>query len=351
VEGKKVFIGAVQEPFARSESDRLIHQVYRGFRQRGWRADIFGLPFRWYFRRRMLGQIIAWRLLDFTDESPGEGERIDRVLVTRFPSYVVQHPCKIVWFFHHQQELYERFQSFGHLTEESAEAGRLRELLVQIDTRSLKEAKKVFAATAAVAQKLRMYNGVESEVLYPVPPLKDKLKRSRSGDYLLTVGRIEPAARLELLLEALARTRSPIKCIVAGEGPHLVFLKNMAAELGITDRVRFAGTVSDQELISLYAECFAVAALSGEEPSGFRILEAMFAGKPVLTIARTEEGHELIDHNESGILSLPRPDAIAGDLQELYDDRIKSHQLGDAGYERVKKYSWDFVMDKLTAVY
>jgi glycosyltransferase involved in cell wall biosynthesis len=294
---------------------------------------------------------IAWRLLDFGDESFGKAERVDRVIATRFPSYVVQHPCKIVWFFHHQQELYERFQHFGHLTEESAEAGRLRQLFVQIDTKSLKEAKKVFAASAAVARKLKMYNGVESEVLYPVSPLKDKLKRSKSGDYLLTVGKIEPPARLDLLIRALAGTKSPIKCVVAGGGSHMVALKNLAAELGITERVRFAGNVSDQELISLYADCFAVAILSREEWSGYRILEAMFARKPVLTTARMEEGHELIKHNESGVLSPPRADAIAQDLQELYDDRIKSHQLGDAGYERIKKYSWDFAMEKLAAVY
>lgn len=351
MKGKRVFIGAVQEPFVRHESDPLIHQIYQSYRRKGWEADIFSLPFRWYFRRKMIGQIISWRLLDLLDEGAGQSSRVDRILATRFPSYVVQHPCKIVWFFDHQREIYEGARVSPGAGKETEEAGRLRELFVSIDTKSLREAKKIFAASEAVARRLMLFNDVQSEVLYPVPGLKEKMRSGRSGDFLLAVGRGEPAARFDLLFQALALARSPIKCVAAVSGQARPSLDPLIEKLGLADRLRFVFSPSEEEMAALYGECFAVASLSSYDPFRYRILEAMFAGKPVITTEDAKEAHEFVTHDETGLVCPPRPEALAQTVQELYDDRIKSHKLGDAGYERVKKYSWDFVMDKLTAIY
>jgi len=349
VKGKKVFIGAVQEPFTRRESDDLIHQLYQNFRKREWHADIFSLPFRWYFRRKVLGQIIGWRLLDLSSEGPESGQNADRIIATRFPSYVVQHPCKIIWFFSHQREIYEGAGPPG--MEKETEEGRLRELFVGIDTKSLREAKKVFAVSETASKKLKLFNQIESEVLYPVPPFKEKLRSGRFGDFLLAVGRFEPRSRFDLLLQALASARSPIKCVFAGQGPSLPALKNLTGKLGLTDRVRFALSPSEEDLVSLYSECFAVASVAAYEPAGYRILEAMFAGKPVITVQDAADALEFVVHLETGLVCPPHREALAQAAQDLYDDRIKSHQLGDAGFERVEKYNWDFIMDKLSAVY
>jgi glycosyltransferase involved in cell wall biosynthesis len=77
----------------------------------------------------------------------------------------------------------------------------------------------------------------------------------------------------------------------------------------------------------------------------------MFAGKPMIAAKDADDAHEFVIHDETGLVCSPHPEAIAQAVQELFDDRIKSRQLGDGGYERVEKYRWDFVMDKLSAVY
>jgi glycosyltransferase involved in cell wall biosynthesis len=351
VKGRRVFIGAVQEPFVRHESDHIIHQVYQGYRQKGWEADIVSIPFRWYFRRRLLGQILSWRLIDLIDEGPDEGHRVDRVLATRFPSYVVQHPCKIVWFFSHQPGLYGEAPAFPGPGKETEEAGRLRELFVSIDTKSLREAKKIFAPSEAVAEQLKTYNDVQSEVLYPVPRLKEKMRSGRFGDFLLAVGRFGPSARFDLLLRALAHARSPVRCVIAAAGAPPPSLQALQEQLALTDRVRFVSSPAEEDMTALYGECFAVASVASYDPARYRLLEALFAGKPVITMEDAADAREFVIHRETGSVCAPRPEALAQAVQELYDDRIKSHQLGDAGCERAARYSWDFVMDKLTAVY
>jgi glycosyltransferase involved in cell wall biosynthesis len=107
---------------------------------------------------------------------------------------------------------------------------------------------------------------------------------------LLSVCRIEPNKRIDWLLRALAEleaTTPPLsqwtdwQFDIAGTGPQLAPLRELAAQLGIAGRVHFHGFVPDQELHALYdrAHLFLMPAVQGY---GIPAIEALQRGIPVL---------------------------------------------------------------------
>jgi hypothetical protein len=74
--------------------------------RRGFRADVAAVPFKWYPVSELVRQALAWRLLDVTESS---GIRVDLVIPTKFPSFLVRHPRKVAWLFHQHREAYDLF--------------------------------------------------------------------------------------------------------------------------------------------------------------------------------------------------------------------------------------------------
>ncbi len=113
-------------------------------------------------------------------------------------------------------------------------------------------------------------------------------------------------------------------------------LKTLACELGIADRVVFAGERSDIPRIMAACDVFTLA--SGEEPFGLVFLEAMAMQKPV--IALNDGGTpEVVEHGRSGLLSTPQDvDAMAANISTLLGDRDLRDRMGSYGRTRVLDY-------------
>ena len=124
------------------------------------------MPFKWYPGSRVLTQAFLWRLLDL-DEA--DGRRIDIVVATKFPSYVVRHREKRVWLVHQFRQAYEldgtELGQFGPSPEDRA----LRRQVQELDRIALGEATRLFATSANVAGRLERSTGLVAEVL-PHPP-------------------------------------------------------------------------------------------------------------------------------------------------------------------------------------
>ncbi len=131
--------------------------------------------------------------------------------------------------------------------------------------------------------------------------------------YLLSVTRLDPAERYKgivTVIEALASLQdTSVHYVVAGRGEDRAFLENIAARLGLADRVHFTGAVSDAELVTLYRGCSAFVLPSGKEGFGIVFLEAMFFGAPV--IAAAEKGAlDVVQHERTGLL-VPHGDSVS----------------------------------------
>jgi phosphatidylinositol alpha-1,6-mannosyltransferase len=162
---------------------------------------------------------------------------------------------------------------------------------------------------------------------------------------VLTVGRLVASERYkghDVMLDAwpavLNRVPGAIYCIV-GNGDDRPRLEARARELKVTDSVRFAGAVSNEELRDWYHRCrvFAMPARTDLDPraprgEGFGIvfLEAMMYGKPVVGPREGAPG-EFIHSGEHGLLVNPADAAeVANALVELLENEERASQMGRA---------------------
>src|SRR5207253_3667705 len=129
-------------------------------RARAHEADLVTVPFKWYPGERVLSQAFLWRLLDLEE---ADGRRVDLVVSTKFPSYCVRHPNKVVWLLHQFRQAYELDRTdLGQFTE-SAEDRATRRRIQRLDETALGEARKLFATSGNVADRLRRSTGLEAE--------------------------------------------------------------------------------------------------------------------------------------------------------------------------------------------
>ena len=252
---RRVLVLAVQTPFARGGAERHVQRLTEELVRRGVEADLVTLPLVERERFDLVRSAAAWRSLDLTEAG---GRPVDAVIATRFPSYAVRHPNKLVWLIHQYRQAYDQFGTpFSDLTA-SPEDRRTREVIAEIDRVGLTEARKVFANSQTVAARLLRFNGIRSEPLYHPPPLAGRHRSGDFGDTVLWVGRLDAWKRPGLLLESLPHAPEA-RAVFVGRGPEEDRLRRRAAELGLGSRVNFLAAVGDEELLDLYANARIVA--------------------------------------------------------------------------------------------
>lgn len=180
-----------------------------------------------------------------------------------------------------------------------------------------------------------VYNAVRLERFQaPAPPgLREELGGS-DRPLVLTCARLDEQKGHRVLLSAAAQL-SGICLAFAGEGPERAALEALADELGVADRVSFLGYRDD--IPALLAACDVFALPSLYEGSSLAVLEAMAAGRAVVssTIGGTEE---LIEDGRSGLLVRPGDvDGLRNALERaVVDEKLRS-ALANAARERVER--------------
>src|SRR5205807_3446634 len=167
-------------------------------RDHGREAELVAVPFNWYPGGRVLTQAFLSRLLDLEE---ADGAPIDLVIATKFPSYVVRHPNKVVWLVHQFRQAYELDRTELGQFGESPEDRALRRRVQELDRVALGEARKVFATSRNVADRLERSTGLAAEVM-PHPPQELAYRCDEYGDFVLSVGRLDRSKRIDLLIEA-----------------------------------------------------------------------------------------------------------------------------------------------------
>ncbi len=111
----------------------------------------------------------------------------------------------------------------------------------------------------------------------------------------------------------------------------------------------FVGQVGDEQLIELYAGALAVLYAPYDEDYGYITLEAFLAHRPVLTATDSGGTLEFVESDVNGIICEPNGESVADAINRLSGDRRLAAALGEAGFERARKISWDGVVDTLTS--
>lgn len=343
---RKVLICTTQVPFVVGGAEAHVAGLRDALRAAGCEAEVVALPFKWYPPGEIMKNVLAWRLLDLTESN---GARVDLVVGMKFPAYAVAHPNKVLWIIHQHRAAYNLAGTEFDDLRAHPEGARARELIRHCDAEFIPEAKKVFANSRTVAERLLKYNHVESEPLYHPPPRAARLRAGDVGDYVFFPSRLEAQKRQSLLIEAMRHTRTPVRAVVAGGGASLADLRALAKKLGVADRVTLPGFVPEDEMIDLYANALAVCYLPFDEDYGYVSLEAMYAGR-ALVVARDGGGAtEFVDDDDSGFLVAPDPREIAARLDTLYTDRALARRMGARGREKILalNLSWDNVARRI----
>jgi glycosyltransferase involved in cell wall biosynthesis len=218
-----------------------------------------------------------------------------------------------------------------------------------MDDRAFAESRALYAISGNVAARARRHNGADPVVLHPPPRLFDRLEAGPPGDFVLAAGRLEELKRVELLIESLAHTTTPVRCKIAGEGPLRDRLIELVRRHELERRVELVGHVTDEELIALYRDCLAVYHAPFDEDFGFVTVEAFKAAKPILTASDSGAVLELVRHDENGRVHPPGDaTAFAASIDLLWHERERAAELGRRGHEAVAGLSWDRVIAALT---
>src|SRR5918997_6476556 len=177
---RNVLICTTQVPFTRGGAESHVEGLRRALVEAGYDAEVAALPFKWDPPEEIMRGALAWRLLDLTEAN---GKPVDLVVGMKFPAYLVAHRRKVLWIMHQYRAAYNLWGTPFDDLSTYPEGARLREWVRDCDNHFIPEARKVFANSKTVAERLMRYNLLESEPLYHPPPRAEFLRAGGQADY------------------------------------------------------------------------------------------------------------------------------------------------------------------------
>ncbi len=173
------------------------------------------------------------------------------------------------------------------------------------------------------------------------------------GDFLLTVGTIEPRKNYPRILAALERLwdrdAAPDWVIVGSEGwEHEEFLAKLERSRH-RGRIRWMKNASDEELVKVYQGCVALVYVSIHEGFGLPVLEAMACGKPVVVADQTAPAWVA---GKAGMRVQPRDSgSIEEGIRRILEEHAWRRQAAAVLERRATEFSWQEAARKTDQVY
>jgi glycosyltransferase involved in cell wall biosynthesis len=343
-----ILITSVQVPFTRGGAEILVERLRGELRDRDFAVDVVQLPLNAQPKELLLKNIALWQNLDLTSFN---GKRVDLVIGTKFPSYTVRHPNKVVWLVHQHRQIYDLYGGrFCDFTQDLGDES-LRQVLVDCDKQAISECQGVFTISENVSARLQRYLEISSTPLLPPLPLGQRYRNAASEGYILSVGRLCSIKRIDLIIKALPLIQGSVRLKIVGgsDEPGIEeYLKSEIERHHLWDRVEFLGRVSDEALLELYAKAVCIYYAPHDEDYGFVTLEALASQKPVVTATDSGGVLSFIRHEENGLIVDPHEAALAAAVNRLVNDRELYHRLCANTVTSAPALSWDTVIEELT---
>ncbi|HTM27485.1 MAG TPA: glycosyltransferase family 4 protein [Vicinamibacterales bacterium] len=332
-------------PMAEGGHMVIARELTRALRDAGHDASILVTPQN-RFGRQFSAYLATW----LTDVTSSEGKPIEQVVSLRYPSYAVRHPRHVCWLNHTMREYYDLWPQFSAtLSARGRAKERVRRVFIHAADRYLlaHNVTKLFVQSRTIQQRLAMWPSVRSTILHPPAPQRPYRCDSYDGSFLF-VSRLDRLKRADLVVRALAAGEGTgLTLTIAGDGEERAPLERLAVELGVANRLMFAGRVPEDHLIALLATCRAVIFPPFQEDYGFVTVEAFASRKAVITCRDSGGAAELVQDGVSGLVSEPTPQALATSLRRLADDAPLAERMGSAGFETAARLTWPETVKQL----
>lgn len=203
------------------------------------------------------------------------------------------------------------------------------------------------------AERLRVVPLAVSDRFHPsitendAAGVADTLRRHQlTRPFVLNVGGFDRRKRLPVVLHgyaaALPRLEDAYDLVIAG-APHTGNtalyppLEPLIRELGLTERVRLVGFVSEDDKRDLYRAASAFVFASEYEGFGLTPLEALACGAPVICSRRSSLPEVVGD---AGLLIEPEPRAVADALAQLLGSAEMRRDLRGRALQQAATFSW-----------
>lgn len=335
-------------PFINGGGRFIVEWLAAELLKRGHQTEIIWLPFV-ETPDTMFRQITAYRMIDLAQSA-------DKLIAFRPPAYVIPHPNKTLWFIHHFRKYYDLWES-PYLPGDTDGRGRaFRSRLIAADSAAIGEAKRVFTNSRVVADRLKHFNGIEGEVLYPPIYKPERFKAGPYGDEIVSICRVEPHKRQELFVQAMRFVKSGVKlrlCGLSHDGKYNAKLERIVAKHRLQNKVTIEHRwISEEEKAEIVGGALGmVYAPLDEDSYGYPTLEGALAEKPLITTEDAGGTLEFVESGRNGFICEPTPESIAAAFDALWDDPAKTKAMGQAARERIgeMRIDWSHVVESVLA--
>ena len=307
--------------------------------------ELVRVPFKWYPGPRPLREALVWRLIDLEE---AQGRPIDLVIATKFPSYAIRHPNKVVWLVHQFRQAYDLDRTeLGQFGDDPFDRATVR----AIQQARSRDARGGAPPLRDLGQRRRPASAIDRARSRGAAP-------TAAAAGLPLVGRrwdVHPLGRAARPLET---RRSPPRGRGAGRdacrssSPGTARIGSGSSSLPrsarLDGRVRFAGRVDEQELVDLYADCLAVYYAPIDEDLGLVPYEAFLSEKPVVTTRDAGGPLEVVVDGENGLVCEPdRRRRRRGASPGLRPTLTRLAAAGARASGPRNAFTWDVVVDRL----
>jgi len=211
-----------------------------------------------------------------------------------------------------------------------------------------------------------IHSGVDATRFRPRLPSQQTAARERLGlrthtPLVLFVGNLEPRKQVDVLLRAMSHVRHALpeaEFLVVGSGEsagaldQTARLQHLRDELGLTGSVRFAGRVTEEQLLDAYAAADVFALPSSSEAQGIVALEAMACGLPVVASAVGGLLGTIEDQHTGLLVASGDVEGLAAGIVELLGNPARRVTMGEAARQAVEsRFTWSHAVAATCEVY
>jgi glycosyltransferase involved in cell wall biosynthesis len=342
----KVLIVNNMAPFIWGGAEELANHLQRNLIVAGHEAEVLRIPFQWEPAERIPSQILMVRAFELWN--------VDRVIALKFPAYLIRHPHKTLWLLHQYRQAYDLFEAGQTNLPPNGNGEAIKKMIIGADNACFNESKRIYTNSSVTQDRLKKYNGFNSEVL--LPPVNDP-ELFLGGDslgYIFAGGRVNSMKRQHLLLNAMVYTHTSVKLIIAGPPDSVsdaTLLYDLVKKLGLTERVKLdLRFLARQDYADYINHAAAVAYLPFDEDSlGYVAMEAATAGKALITTLDSGGILGLVEHGITGWACSPDPKALAAAMDEASADaqRITKYGLAARDLWQSMGINWPQTVEKL----
>jgi glycosyltransferase involved in cell wall biosynthesis len=343
----RIVVATSHPPLAEGGHMVIARALVAALNEYGHQAGLVTTP-----QNRFGRQLSAYYATQLTDVGlTFDDHRVDQLITLRYPSYALRHPVHTTWLNHRMREYYDLWdQTIAPLSRPAKLKEHVRRRLIHtVDYRLLTRITKLFAQSKTVQARLAK-SGLAAEVIYPPAPQR-RYSCENYDDAFFAVSRLTAHKRVDLLVRSLAEPAAAgIRLVIAGDGPELCNLQQLASDLAVKSRVEFLGRVDDTSLLKQFGRCRAVCFTPYHEDFGLVTVEAFASSKAVITCSDSGGPAELVENGINGFVCEPSPAALAEAMRTLIDDRAQAEAMGARALAKGATLSWQTTVERLVIV-